>query len=107
MTIVRDINSYLLKLPITNTSNVRGVINLNCAQGWTVTVQFQQTSTPSDNEISLAGQTMMAFAPAESYEKVLDLLRHEKPCKVIILDLKTPPELVIETGTELVGEGGA
>ena len=61
MAIIQAINTYILNIPV-NTSNVRGVVRMNCASGWTVTVQFQQTGALPNNQLNVATKSMLALS---------------------------------------------
>ncbi len=106
MAIFKAVNSYSLSIPV-NTSNVRGVVRLLCADGWTVTIQCQETTALPINQLNIATKSLLAFAPAGAYTRMADLVRNEKPARVVINEAVTPVTLYIETGNEPLGEGEA
>jgi hypothetical protein len=103
MAIIQAINTYSLNIPV-NSSNVRGVLSLFCANGWKVTVQFQEAAVLPANQLNLVAKSMLAFAHADSYLKAVDLIRNEKPDSILINELAAPATLNIITGNEPVGE---
>jgi hypothetical protein len=94
MAIIQTINSYSLGIPI-NTSNVRGVVRLSCANGWTATIQFQDTTALPNNVLNVASKSILAFSTADSYLRRVDLVRNEEPASVVINDLVNPATLNI------------
>jgi hypothetical protein len=104
MAIFKNIISYSLSVPF-NTTNVRGIIRLQCVDGWNIVVQFQEATVLPNNQLNLAAKSLLAFGKADSYANVVDLVRNEKPCSIFINELTTPPSFFISTGSEPVGDG--
>jgi len=89
-----------------NEGKQQGIIALTCANGHGLRLYFRDPrDTLPPNTFNTATKTGTAHQPFSMYQHYLDLLRNERPIRVIFTTTVSPPVFVVRTGVEFPGEG--
>ena len=100
----KALNSYTVMI-VPDQGKQYARIAMVCADGHQLYVEFKDwAGSPPANYWNANGMYGFASQPFRMYTHYLDLLRNEKPLKVNFLINRTPPEFIVGTNVEPVGE---
>jgi hypothetical protein len=79
-------------------------ITLLCAENLTLNIMFHDPPLPA-NSFDPGTNTGTAHQPIDMYDRFLDLVRNEGPCKVIFNSTVSPPLFAVYSRFEKPAEG--